>query len=370
MVRGIADALSRQGHEGCVLTSWRGRPFEGGQKTINKVEVVYLRSLAEYRALTINPGVRAFCRDSLAKFDIVHIYGLYDLLGPAVAHYAESRKIPYVVELMGMLRPIDRSLHLKRAWHWMYGDRLLRNAAAVIASSHAEQREACSAVVIGERAALRYNGIDLDDFARLPPPGLFRHKWRIPAHEPVVLFLGRLIPRKGADMLIRAFAEACPARGRLVIAGPEGERHYLSKLQEIARLSGVGTRTLFTGLLREEQKKAALIDCNVFALASRYENFANSVVEAIACGKPVIVTENCGVSELVANRVGLVIPRETGALVQALGQLLGNRSLYERLQSGCPQVAASLSWNGLIKRQQEIYCKALSNEYRHRAGAS
>ena len=203
-----------------------------------------------------------------------------------------------------------------------------------------------------------YKRQDLQEFATLPPPGVFRTEWALPADEPIVLFLGRLIPRKGVDLLVEAFARACPEHGRLVIAGPEGEAGYVGKLRELARGKGIEGRTVFTGPLYGDQKKSALVDGQVFVLPSRYENFANGVAEAIACGMPVIISDRCGIQEFVAGQVGLVVPREIPALADALRQILGDAALYDQFRDACPRVAAQLSWSELLETQEELYTRA------------
>ena len=202
-----------------------------------------------------------------------YLRDLYDLLGPVIAHYCHKYKIPYVIEPLGMVRPIERSFRMKRTWHLLFGKPLLRHAAFLIATSRQEESEMIADGFSRERIALRYNGVNLQEFSTLPDTGAFRSEWALPAGEPIVLFLGRIIPRKGADMLIDAFAEACPKSGRLVIAGPEGESGYLTKLRELAREKRVEDRTTFTGPLYAEQKKSALVDGDIFVLPSRYENF-------------------------------------------------------------------------------------------------
>jgi glycosyltransferase involved in cell wall biosynthesis len=95
-------------------------------------------------------------------------------------------------------------------------------------------------------------------------------------------------------------------------------------------------------------------------LPSEYENFANSVAESIACGTPVVVTDRCGISEFVEQRVGLVIPRTTEALTDALRRLLTDQTLRERFASGCPEVAARLSWDGLIGPMMDLYREVIA----------
>jgi glycosyltransferase involved in cell wall biosynthesis len=258
-VRALARGLVQRGHEVTVLTADLGL----GGRTVNgvkynhsqwgwcsdqdRVKVIYLPTIGHYRALTLNPRVIGFCRASVGRFDVVHFYGLYDLIGPIVGTFCRKQGIPYIIEPMGMYHPIDRGFWLKRMWHRLLGTAFWRNAAQIVATSEMEQQELLAAGVPSGKLVVRYNGINLSEFADLPTRGTFRAKWKIPPQEPLILFLGRLIPRKGADILVEAFASSCPKSGRLVIAGPEGERGYRAYLEERARSSGVESRVSLTG---------------------------------------------------------------------------------------------------------------------------
>jgi glycosyltransferase involved in cell wall biosynthesis len=371
-VRILSRKLVQRGHTVTVLTANLGskewtpsvgvpeKTPEGWKMAEQGVEAIYLPSWLRYRTLTINPRVVGFCGASLRQFDLVHFYGLYDLLGPAVSHFCRRQRIPYVIEPMGMYRPIDRSLRLKRLWHASIGKAFLRDAARMIATSELEYDELYRSGIPPEKLVVRYNGIDMSSCTSLPRRGGFRAKWGIAPDEPLILFLSRLIPRKGADILIEAFAQACPASGRLVIAGPEGEPGYRMHLEKRARECGVDARVLFTGPLYDEEKKAVLADADVFALPSRYENFANVAAEAIACGIPVIITDSCGIRSLVKDRAGLVIAPEKEALAEALRKLICDKDLYARLKEGCRRVADQLSWDRLTEQMEAYYAAALA----------
>ena len=371
-VRILSRKLVQRGHSVTVLTANLGskewtqsvgvpeKTPEGWRMAEQGVEAIYLPSWLRYRTLTINPRVVGFCGASLRRFDLVHFYGLYDLLGPAVSHFCRSQGIPYVIEPMGMYRPIDRSLRLKRLWHGSIGKAFLRDAARMIATSELEYDELYRGGVPSEKLVIRYNGIDMSSCTSLPRRGGFRAKWGIAPDEPLILFLSRLIPRKGADILIEAFAQACPESGRLVIAGPEGEPGYRAYLEKRARECGVDARVLLTGPLYDEEKKAVLADADIFALPSRYENFANVAAEAIACGIPVIITDFCGIRSLVKDRAGLVIAPEKEALAEALRKLIGDKDLYARLKEGCRPVADQLSWDRLTEQMEAYYAAALA----------
>jgi glycosyltransferase involved in cell wall biosynthesis len=266
---------------------------------------------------------------------------------------------------MGMYRPIDRSLISKRIWHRVLGRSFLRGSDRLVATSEAEQEELSTAGIPRRKVVVRYNGIDKSLACAPSTRGAFRTKWNLPRDEPLILFLSRLIPRKGADLLIEAFAQACPEKGRLVIAGPEGEPKYGAYLKKSARASGVESRIVFTGPLYDEEKRAMLEDADIFALPSRYENFANVAAEAIACGMPVIISDACGISSLVNGVAGLVIPPTRDALAQAIHSLLSDKSLYERLKQGCPAVTAQLDWSFLSTQMENCYAEVLAEDGGH-----
>jgi glycosyltransferase involved in cell wall biosynthesis len=373
-VRALAHNLCRRGHEITVVTAdlgleenkFFGMSFdrcEWGWKTrIDGVETIYLSTLARFRALTLNPTLWRYARASVRQFDLVHFYGLYDLFGPVLSYFCRSYGVSYLVEPVGMYRPIDRSLMIKRLWHRGLGDEYLRYASYIVATSKMERQELLQGGIPDNKVVVRYNGIDSETFLGQSGRGTFRDKWGIAPDEPLVLFLSRLIPRKNADMLITAFARACPAAGWLVIAGPEGIPGYVSTLKKVARELGVESRVIFTGPLYDMDKVAAMTDANVFVLPSRYENFANAPAEAIACGVPVIVSDCCGISELVDGRAGIVIAPKTDSLVQALSALLTDRALYGRLKNGCRAVAAELDWDVLAGQMESSYREVLQRK--------
>jgi glycosyltransferase involved in cell wall biosynthesis len=256
-----------------------------------------------------------------------------------------------------MFRPIDRGFFLKGVWRRAFGNRMVARARWMIVTSELEREDLVEGGVPPGRIRLRYNPVDLAQFESLPPRGSFRARRRISPDEPLVLFLSRLIPRKGADLLIEAFADALPARGALAIVGPEGEAGYLDHLRGVAERRGVSSRVRFTGPLYGDEKKAALADADVFALPSSYENFANAVAEALACRLPVVVTDRCGIHSLIDGRAGLVVARERKAVAEALRQMVENPELRSRFQAGCPAVARELSLEKTVAALESIYAE-------------
>jgi len=169
----------------------------------------------------------------------VHIFGLYDLLGPAVAAACRKRNLAYVLEPIGMFVPIVRNLWLKRMYHAVWGTRLLQGASAVIATSQQEVEELVAGGLLRTRVVLRRNGVEVPP--SWPAPGKFRKSRGISREEKLVLFLGRLSTKKSPDLLLEAFAELSQRSPgilmRLVFAGPD----------EGACKIGIGTHGVATG---------------------------------------------------------------------------------------------------------------------------
>src|SRR5260370_41100302 len=317
-------------------------PF-GWRREENGVQAIYLPTWMRYRMVSWNPAVKRYCRARLQNFDAVHIFGLYDLLGPAVAAACGARKLAYFIEPIGMFVPIVRSLWLKRMYHLICGRRLLQGASAVIATSDQEIEELLTGGVPRAKIVLRRNGVEAPE--SWPERGTFRKAQGVSNDEKLVLFLGRLSVKKSPELLLRAFAELSEQFTgkplRLVFAGPD-EGSVKAQLEQLASQLGVRTRVQFPGPLFGEAKWAAYRDADGFVLPSQNENFGNSAGEAIAAGTPVLVTNRCGIAPLLEDMAGLVVAHEAAAVAHGLERMLHEPGLHSPLAGGCRRVAARL----------------------------
>jgi glycosyltransferase involved in cell wall biosynthesis len=374
-VRAIALGLAARGHGVTVLTADYGfapsmvpnlrveKSRWGWQMQERGVEAIFLRTFGHYRAVTFNPSIMRCAAHLVPSFDCVHIYGLYDFLGPAVAHYCRQRGVPYVVEPMGMFRPIVRNLLLKKLYHAVLGKRLLRGAYRVIATAEQEKRELIAGGIDSARVVVRRNGIDVP--AQLPERGSFRRKWRIEPQTKIVLFLGRVVAKKSPDLLLDAFAlvrREAPAAANcvLVLAGPAEEGAYMASLKSRAATLGIAGNVLLTGPIYDETKWAAYRDADVFVLPSQNENFGNSAAEAMACGTPVIVSDQCGIAPLIEGKTGLVVSHDARAIANALKALLEDDRAAQQFRDACPNVIRGLSWEEPLTQMEELCREAAS----------
>lgn len=350
------DAAKREA-AGAVPGRWGFEAREGG------VEAIYLRTRAQYRSLTWNPGVRAFCRERLGGYEVAHIYGLYDLLGPGVAQACRAGNCPYVVEPMGMFVPIVRNIRMKRLYHSTLGGALLRGASRVIATSEQERQEFLEGGIAEAKIVVRRNGIELP--GEIPASGFFRNQWNISRDAKMILFLGRLVSKKSPDLMLEVFsdwnARGNGARGSvLVMAGPDEGDGFRQRLEQIASQKGLNGRVLFTGPLYGDAKWAAYRDADVFVLPSQNENFGNTAAEAAACGTPVLVTDRCGIAPIIDQRAGLAVPHDRAALEAGLARILDDPALAARLRAGCKAVVDSLGWAEPIAEMESLYGKLIA----------
>jgi glycosyltransferase involved in cell wall biosynthesis len=380
-VRALSEELSSHGHEVTVLTADWGlesrlsasadakratRSSFGWTREENHVKAIYLPTWLRYRALSWNPAVERFCHAQLKNFDVVHIFGLYDLLGPVVAHQCRTRKVPYVVEPMGMFVPIVRSFWLKRMYHSLWGRSMLLGARAIIATSEQEAAELASAGIAREKIVMRRNGVNVPSV--LPARGNFRAGNGIPAESKLILFLGRLSSKKSPELLLQAFGMLSKDfrdrnNMRLVFAGPD-ERGMKAHLAREAQRKNLSSEVQFCGAIFGEEKWAAYRDADVFVLPSQNENFGNTAAEAIAASTPVIVTERCGIAPLLKNVAGLVVAHDAAAIAEALERVLTEQGLYSKLRAGCAEVTARLGWEEPARAMESLYAGLLESETR------
>jgi glycosyltransferase involved in cell wall biosynthesis len=322
-----ARALARLGHQVTVCTTdagdetarWPGPAAPGAVDT----HVFPNRSnRAAYRYQLFTPvGLGAYLAEHAARFDVAHLHACHHLLGTAAARHLLPARVPYVLQPNGTAPRIERRRLAKLLFDATVGRRVLPAAARVIAVSEAERRQLESIGVAPARIALIPNPLDLDEFATLSPPGAFRARHGL-GGAPIVLYLGKLTPRKRLDVLVAACAALGRPDTRLVIAGNDMGAGEAARTQ--AGRAGIGACTLFTGLLAGADRLAALVDATVVVYPSQHEVFGLVPLEALLCGTPVVVADDSGCGEIVT-RVGggLVVPQgDAAALARAIAGVI------------------------------------------------
>jgi glycosyltransferase involved in cell wall biosynthesis len=361
MARAIAEGLAAAGVAVDVastddngpgrLATPLGRPLVAGG-------VTYRYFPRQTRFYTGSAPLAAWLAANAGRYHVVHTHGLFTFAPLAGAAAAGARRVPYIVRPLGTLSPygMARRGRLKRLSFALLDRRALAGAAAVHFTSEQERREAAAlgaphrAVVIPLPVA--------------PPADLGRLRGRLRAAHPalagqtVALFLARVDPKKGLDLLLPALAAA---RGRgaalaLVVAGA-GEERYLAELRAAAAGLGLGPGALvWAGHLDGEAKLAALADADLFVLPSYAENFGVAVVEALGAGLPVIVSDQVALhDEVAAAGAGVVVPCAAAPLADALAALAGDPARRAALRGPARALAARFAPRPVAERLLALY---------------
>ncbi len=229
-----------------------------------------------------------------ADYDRVIVNGLWQHPGFAAWRRFAGSAIPYYVFPHGMLDPwFKRTFPLKHAKKWFYwpwGEyRVLRDAAAVIFTSEEERIQARKSFWL-YRCRERVSPLGLEEQAVLPgAKEKFVTRFSTLKGTRIILFLGRLHPKKGCDLLIDAFPRDSDLS--LVLAGPD-QVGWAQELHAKVQRVDLADRVVFTGMLEGELKQGAFAAADAFILPSHQENFGMSVVEALSAGVPALIS-NC-----------------------------------------------------------------------------
>lgn len=310
--------------------------------------------LAYGRQLYLPRGLLAAARREIGEFDLVHIHSHRHLLEVVMSSLARRHGIPYVLTGNGTVPPIERYVWIKRALDVLGLGAIPARAAACIAVSQAEVAHYRAAGVDAARIHVIPNGIRPEEFADLPRRGAFRAALNL-GDGPLIVFVGKITPRKGVDVLLRALA-LLPPSVRLVVAG-----NFMMPQRPFRRLVKglqLGDRVRFPGLLLGAQRNSAYVDADVVAYPSSDEIFGLVAAEALMCGAPVVVCDDSGCGEVVrAAGGGLLVPYgDVEALAAALLQLLEDRVRREQLvAAGRRYVAENLSWQSIAGRTRSLY---------------
>jgi glycosyltransferase involved in cell wall biosynthesis len=275
--------------------------------------------------------------------DAVHVHGLLNPVSSLAARSAISRRVPVILGPFGMLSryTFNHRLRLvKRAYFRMIDAPNLRRASAIHFTTGAERDEAA------------WHGIDFGSRAYVvPPPYRMARSSSGPrqvdrnADDETVLFLGRLVPKKGVELLLEAWRQVHARRpqARLVVAG-SGTPSYEARLRASAqRSSDIAGSVDFTGFVSGAAKERRLADADLFVLPSHHENFGVAVLEAVAAGLPAVVTPAVQLAPWIESQgLGVVAERTAGALAAAIVGALDNAALRARVaNSGFDAVAAA-----------------------------
>lgn len=350
----LCRALSELGVETSVLTLDTGLDDEV-RSGLPGTQIEALRCLQ--RRFYVPEWAPGRIQSAVARADVVHLMGHWTALG-ALAYRAATRSgTPYVVCPAGALPVFGRSASFKRAYNAAVGRRMVRRAAARIAITEAERVDFAGYGVAADSVAVIPNGVAADLTADPGASAIAELRTRLGGDlSPYLLFVGRLNPIKGPDLLLAAVARISAefADVRIVFAGPdEGMGAALRSQATAARLLD---RVAFLGPVQGAVKVAAYHCAQLLVVPSRQEAMSLVALEAGATGTPVLLTDVCGFSEVEQVGGGLVVPATATGLADGLRVLLSDPVRLPELGRRLQQlVLADYTWGRAADSYLQLY---------------
>jgi glycosyltransferase involved in cell wall biosynthesis len=314
---------------------------------------------------TISWSLGHWLAKNIRHYDLVHVHALFRFVPTVAAWYAQRNGVPYCILPHGLLRAYGmqrRRRYLKRFSYYLIESKILNQASFVQCTS---QEELIELRALGIRSPIHAIPLGLDIAALTNIGhfrGAFRRKYNLTSDKCLFLLLARLDPIKGLAFLLPAFArvkERSPD-ALLVLAGG-GPPRYESHLRTMVAQLGIENSVIWAGFLEGTDKQAALADADILVLPSFSESFGVSAVESMACGLPVIVSDQVAIHQEVAEaKAGLVVPCQAEALAKAMSRLAGDPELRRELgANGCRLVQQRFSLDVATTRLIEIYAATI-----------
>jgi glycosyltransferase involved in cell wall biosynthesis len=273
-------------------------------------------------------NIKPTLRKLIPQADVVHIHGLWEEIQHRAAKLSRWFDKPYLFTPHGMLDPWSlRQGRLKKNIYLTARLRKDLDRASAIHFTDETERDVTSSLGLTPLPIVERLIIDLSDFQPPPPTGRFRALFanqltHAQGERPFVLFMSRIHHKKGLDLLVPAFAEAIKRnndpRTMLVIAGPN-IGGYQATVEELVKQHGLVERVILPGMLYGRDRAAAMVDARLFALPSYQENFGVVIIEALAAGTPVLISDQVAIHRHVTEaQVGEVVTTKVEPLTEAL----------------------------------------------------
>jgi len=369
VVFNVTKELARRGHQVSVYASdmldlHGNNSLRVNHLVINGVDVYYSRSVLRSKTFIVTPSMISLLSKNIDNFDIIHIHDARSFQGISTYLFAKAKNVPYVFQPHGSylssLSDSPSKTVAKITLDKLVSGEIIGNASRVIALSRVEAEQYKRMGVPEEKIAIIPNGIDLSEYANLPPKGSFKKKFGIKEEEKIVLYLGRIHKLKGIDFLIKAYALMVKnLRFKdvlLVIAGPEDG--YLGDAKSLVSSLVVSDKVLFTGLLSEYEKRSAFVDSSIVISPERFNVFLLVPLEAATCGKPVIVSSTNYISHMVREGgFGFSVKYgDINELAEIMGKMLNNDDLLREMgQKGRKFVFENCNWANIVTKLEKVY---------------
>jgi glycosyltransferase involved in cell wall biosynthesis len=339
--------MKKRGHEVAIATT-DGNPFrdkDSIDKYSKKMEklskskenFVIINDIPVYSVHCITshfgmyaPNAGKMAKKIIQNFDIIHIYSWYHHIGIEFFRVAKKKKIPLVFTAMGTLQNDAQKFYKtqKSIIDFMFTKKIINYAAVLHSVGSSEFNSYLQYGGDIKKIIQIDNGIEPKDFELKKPTNILK-KIDI-ENKPYILFLGRIHPKKGIELLIKSFKELSLKNDKiwLVIAG-SGQIEYIQRIKKQVNDLSLTNRIKFTGFISQDDKLTLLKSAKLFSLTSKSDIHPRAVQEALVMGVPVVVSKESDYPEIEECDTGKIVNMNYLEIAHTFEKLLENE---EKLQ--------------------------------------
>lgn len=327
----------------------------------------YSPRIRAIREFAFSNSFKRWIDQNIDQYDIVHVHAIFSFTSTYAMLTARRKGVPYVVRPIGQLEQwaIKQSKLRKHLYLWLIERANLLSASMIHCTADSEKEQAMQ--------VLHHQSMEVIPLG-LPIPvtiddarNKLIEKYNLKARNKIILYLARLHPKKGLELLIEALTKI-ETGWQLLIVG-DGEPDYVKKLHQLVKQEKLTSNVQFTGFLDGADKNLALQGADLYALTSYSENFGISVLEALASDTPVLVSSGVALSKEVAEfNLGTVCKCDVKSIATSLSSIISDSP--PSFESGRSAVEQHFSWDSvsrqLIDKYQDIISKRNESATRRR----
>lgn len=371
MVLGLSAALAAKNIDVTIITTNSNGDI--GQPPLdvplnqpikqNGYQIIYFRC-SPFRRYKFSLSLLQWLNANAQQFDIAHIHALFSPVTTLAATIARGHKLPYIIRPCGVLDPAD--LQKKKQLKQIYATLLERPNLAGAAAIHFTSKQEAK---ISERFGLGCTAkMSVPRDLVIPlgvTAGLFPKRLR-ESQVPIILFMSRIEPKKGLDLLIPALESILESgvEFQFILAGSNPQdADYETGIKVKIQNSILGKYTTITGFVSGDRKNELLTNADLFVLPSYYENFGIAVAEAMAAGVPVAISDRVHISEDIQQaEAGWVGPLEVRAIANSIkSALLNPEERQRRGLNGKEYAKKHYNWEAIAQQTIDAYQQILSS---------
>lgn len=359
----ISKKLVQRGHEVTVYTTDANNKksrLSTKNKHMDGFEVYYFKNISNslaWHRLFFTPSMLPQLSKEIKNFDVIHLHCFRSFLNIATHHYAKKYGIPYILQAHGGIPYINQKTMLKKNFDGLLGHRILEGASKLIAVSKAEAEQYKQMGVNEDKIVTVPNGVDIEAFKNLPAYGKFREKYNV-KEKHMILFLGQICKRKGIDFLIKAFSELTKEMSEVALIIIGSDSGYKVEVEKLIMALNLSNRIKLIGYIDEKDKLSAYVDADVLVYPGIFEIFGLVPFEAMMCGTPVIVTDDCGCGELVKESgAGYLIKYgDINDLKEKMKLVIENpEEGREMVERGKKYIERNFMWDKVVNMVDNVY---------------